>query len=124
MAMKLEDKLIEALARAMTAEKIAEKAFAMAEEALVELRAMKQSTHKVELIDPYKGVFGEEEEKPKIEEPPIEEPKLQKLSPFNITPPNSLRRDSESDKLPSKILEAEQEERDELWEMSVGEGSV
>jgi len=89
--MELENKLIEALARAMAAEKIADKALEIAQDALIKVEAMKQSTHKVELINPMsqeqqelleevKEVMAPADGRPDSEEVPVR----QKLSPFTM----------------------------------------
>ncbi len=82
MELDLTKLVIEAMAEAKASASIAQKALDIALEALIELKAMKQSTHKVEIFNP----MGEEAKKILEEGIPTEEdappPPRVKLSPF------------------------------------------
>lgn len=89
--MELEKKVQELEVRALVAEKLANKAIDMAMDALVKVQAMKESTHKVEYVNP----FAEEmREATKIEPEPTSDEPAAKLSPFNTFSGFKARRDN------------------------------
>lgn len=100
---ELEDKLVEALARAMTAEKIADRALSMAQEALMKVEALKQGQGNYYAYPNY-------DTEPSVLESPVSEPTIEgeegtrprRLSPFamphdlmNIKPRESTREEPE-----------------------------
>lgn len=89
----LEDKLTETMARAIVAEKLAERAMDMAQKALIAVEAQAKSTHKVEYFNPIANEVNAllEEAAPAT---PVEPPKPQKISPFQAFGGFSARRAS------------------------------
>lgn len=74
--------LTEALAEAKAARILAEKAMHLAQEALIEVKAMKASTHKIEYVNPYNDILGGEESTAVPGTGPKTTPS--QLSPFNL----------------------------------------
>lgn len=106
--MDVESKLIEALARAEAAEKLADKALNMAMDAMVQVRAMKESTHKVEYVNPWTE-DGSVPLAEGVKQAPAPEPEL-KASPFALFEGFQARRGSlnveKSPQTPGEKMEA------------------
>lgn len=86
---ELEDKLIEALARAATAEKIADRALSLAQEAIIKIEELKATQQGHYYAYPNYDAEPASLDIPGVE-PVKEPPKMRRLSPFAVQTPTDF----------------------------------